>query len=42
MVHLGQQKVKLDRQDLTNLEKALNPRSNELRLVKSKKRCMSI
>lgn len=40
MVHLRQQEVRLDRQDLTNLSEAFNPRGNELRLVKSKKTFM--
>lgn len=38
----GQQKVKLERQDLTNLWEAFNPRGNELRLGESKKRFMNI
>lgn len=38
----GQQKVKLEWQDLTNLWEAFNPRSNELRLAESKKRLVDV
>lgn len=38
----GQQKVKLEWQDLTNLLETFNPTGNELRLVGSKKRIMNM
>ena len=37
----GTQKVKQERQDVTNLWEVFNPRANELRLVESQRRLMN-